>query len=158
MQIKTKMKRVAFLRQAWVSTSEYQIRSLRRNSNFDEYGDIRDRTQKSSSALQVCSQALHNVWWWYCLIYQQGNHMFFRYAGVSWLTRKIKQRAWNMYVAQHWKSTKSAWLKVATKVEVWTCTTIRSKNQAARSIDRAPCCIKYDRSITLCLYYRNCMF
>ena len=29
-----------------VGTLEYQIRSLRRNSKFDEYGDIRDRTQK----------------------------------------------------------------------------------------------------------------
>ena len=38
-----------------VGTSEYQIRYLRRNSIFDEYGDIRNQTQKSSSALQVCS-------------------------------------------------------------------------------------------------------
>ena len=38
-----------------VGTSEYQIRSIRRNSKFDEYGDIRDQTQKSSSAFQVCS-------------------------------------------------------------------------------------------------------
>jgi len=38
-----------------VGTSEYQIRSLRRDGKCDEYDDIRDRTQKSSSALQVCS-------------------------------------------------------------------------------------------------------
>ena len=44
-----------------VDTSEYQIRSLRRNSKIDEYGDIRTELKKSSSALQVCSWTLHTV-------------------------------------------------------------------------------------------------
>ena len=36
-----------------VDTSEDQIRSLRRNSTIDEYGDIRIELKKSSSAFQV---------------------------------------------------------------------------------------------------------